>query len=78
MELAAARKKPQEWVKDISHLIPAKATVAVSKKKKVLVFSLATGYRHYVIPYVDEVMKAMAVKSKSFVYKDESYIIQND
>ncbi|NQZ59831.1 MAG: ThuA domain-containing protein [Lentisphaeraceae bacterium] len=69
MDLGAARKKPQEWIKDISQLIPVKATVAVSKKKKVLVFSLATGYRHYVIPYVDEVMKAMAVKTAAFDVK---------
>jgi uncharacterized protein len=69
--LSAAKKKapsripPAQWIKTIDAIIPAKATVK-APKKQVLVFSLATGYKHYVIPYVDEVLKSMASKTGAF------------
>lgn len=63
----SAQKKlpPKQWIKTIEEIIPAKATVK-AEKRKVLLFSLATGYKHYVIPYVDEVMTRMADKTGAF------------
>lgn len=62
-----AQKKlpPKQWIKTIEDIMPAKATVK-TEKRKVLLFSLATGYKHYVIPYVDEVMSRMASKTGAF------------
>jgi len=62
---AAKRLSPQEWIKNIEKIMPGKTSVKAAKRK-VLVFSLATGYKHYVIPYVNEVMKLMATKTGAF------------
>ena len=61
----APKLKPQQWIKTIDKFMPLEATVK-APKRKVLVFSLATGYKHYVIPYVDEVFKRMAEKTQAF------------
>ncbi|MCM8529934.1 MAG: ThuA domain-containing protein [Lentisphaeraceae bacterium] len=66
LNLTAQKKlPPKEWIKTIEDIMPSETTVKADKRK-VLLFSLATGYKHYVIPYVDEVMKSMATKTGAF------------
>jgi uncharacterized protein len=54
-----------EWTAKIHELAPAKATVAAARRK-VLVFSLFTGFKHDVIPHVDRVLKILGEKSGAF------------
>jgi type 1 glutamine amidotransferase len=49
-----------EWKARIKTLAPAKPRVAPKAPRKVLVFSLATGYCHAVIPHVQAVMDTLA------------------
>lgn len=49
-----------EWKAKIESLAPAKPRVAPEAPRKVLVFSLATGYCHAVIPHVQAVMDVLA------------------
>lgn len=51
-----------EWSATVMKNAPAKATVE-APKRKVLVFSLRTGYDHKVMPYVDRVFKILGEKS---------------
>ena len=55
-----------EWVQKIEKLAPAKADVQPKKHHKVLVFSLFTGYDHWVVPHVNAVMKVLAGKTGAF------------
>jgi uncharacterized protein len=57
--------KYQKWLSSIEHHIPTETTVK-AEKKKVLLFSLATGFKHHVIPYVDVMMARMAEKTGAF------------
>jgi uncharacterized protein len=50
------------WTAEIEKLAPAKPTVA-APVRKVLVFSLFTGFDHKVIPHVDRVFETLAKKS---------------
>ena len=60
-------KPPTEkWVAKVTQLAPAKATVAPKAPRKVLVFSVATGYKHAVIPHVKEVLKVLSAKTGAF------------
>lgn len=45
--------------------MPTKVTVE-APKRKILLFSLATGYQHYVIPYVDEMIMLLAKRTQAF------------
>ncbi len=54
-----------QWRAKIKELAPAKPTVKASKRK-VLVFSLFTGYNHLVIPHVDCVFEVLGEKSGAF------------
>jgi type 1 glutamine amidotransferase len=56
----------EQWVAKVTQLAPAKATVAPKSKRKVLVFSVATGYQHACIPHVNEVLKVLGAKSGAF------------
>jgi len=56
----------EQWVAKVRALAPAKPTVTPKAKRKVLVFSVATGYQHAVIPHVDRVLKVLADKSGAF------------
>ncbi|MDF7826758.1 ThuA domain-containing protein [Pontiellaceae bacterium B12227] len=64
---AGAIKPPtEEWVARIESLAPGKPTAVPAKPRKVLVFSLATGFKHTVAPHVKEVAKVLAEKSGAF------------
>ena len=54
-----------EWTAKIEKLAPAKPTIEAAKRK-VLVFSLFTGFKHDVIPYVDRVFDVLGKKSGAF------------
>jgi len=54
-----------EWTARIQELAPAKPTVN-AVRRKVLVFSLFTGFKHDVIPYVDRVFEVLGRKSGAF------------
>ena len=54
-----------QWRAKIKELAPAEPTVEASKRK-VLVFSLFTGYNHLVIPHVDCVFEVIGEKSGAF------------
>ena len=56
----------KEWIAKIERLAPAQATVAPAKPRTVLLFSLTTGFQHYVRPYATEVIKALARKTGAF------------
>ena len=73
--LAAAEKLPYakdnivpptpEWCALVEKNAPAKPTVA-APKRKLLVFSLLTGYDHLVTPHVDRVFEILGRKSGAF------------
>lgn len=54
-----------QWRAKIKELAPAEQTIKASKRK-VLVFSLFTGYNHLVIPHVDCVFEVIGEKSGAF------------
>lgn len=59
-------KLDQAWKEKIHSLAPEKATFPVSKKKNILVFSLHTGFEHWVIPHTEEMIKIISDKSGAF------------
>jgi len=59
-------KITKEWREEIMELAPAKPTAAPKAKRKVLLFSLETGYKHWVNPHTAIMIKTLAEKSKAF------------
>lgn len=59
---------PTAWTEAVQQHAPTKATVPVPDgvTRRVLVFSLATGYQHTVAPYVDQVLQILGEKSGAF------------
>ncbi len=58
----------EEWGERIRQIAPEKPTVepAGQTPRKVLVFSLVTGFHHRVIPFVDKVIEVLGEKSGAF------------
>jgi uncharacterized protein len=54
------------WKSKIHQLAPEKASFPFSTKKKILVFSLHTGFDHWVIPHTEEMIKIISGKSRAF------------
>jgi type 1 glutamine amidotransferase len=54
-----------QWSAEVRQNAPAKPTVA-APKRKLLVFSLRTGYDHKVMPHVDRVFQILGEKSGAF------------
>ncbi|KOH42635.1 ThuA domain-containing protein [Sunxiuqinia dokdonensis] len=67
---AKAQLKPfacdDAWVKKVEQIAPEEAEVQPSKPRKVLVFSLFTGFDHWVIPHTNAVMKVLGEKTGAF------------
>jgi len=65
-----ARVKPfkvtPKWTARIEKLAPEKPTARPAKKHRALLFSLMTGYRHWVTPHTVEVVKVLGSKSGAF------------
>ena len=55
-----------DWVESIRDAAPAKPTIAVRRKRRAILFSMSTGYKHWVIPHTSAVIVALAEKSGSF------------
>ncbi|MBN2216201.1 MAG: ThuA domain-containing protein [Pirellulales bacterium] len=56
----------EAWIAQIEKLAPERPTAEPTAKRRVLLFSVATGYYHTVIPHVDAVIKTLAKKSGAF------------
>lgn len=54
------------WKAKIKSLAPEKPSFPTSKKKNILVFSLHTGFKHWVIPHAEEMVKIIGEKSEAF------------
>ena len=54
------------WKQKIYELAPKKASTPVTKKHKVLLFSLFTGFNHWVIPHADEVITILSDKTGAY------------
>lgn len=55
-----------EWLAKIEKIAPNEPTVKNVSKKKILVFSKATGFYHWTIPHNIEMLKILAKKTKIF------------
>jgi type 1 glutamine amidotransferase len=55
-----------KWVQKIEKLAPAKPEVQPIAARKILVFSLFTGFNHWVVPHTSEVIKVLGEKSGAF------------
>jgi uncharacterized protein len=56
----------EAWKKSIFSLAPDKPEVTTKKPRRVLLFSLYTGYQHWVIPHADEVISILGSKSGAY------------
>lgn len=54
------------WKQKIYQLAPDAATAPISKKHKVLLFSLFTGFDHWVIPHADAVINILSEKTGAY------------
>jgi len=54
------------WKEKIYQLAPAEASAEISRKHKVLLFSLHTGFKHWAIPHTDVVIQTLAKKTGAF------------
>ena len=54
------------WLAKVNSLAPAEPSVKNVEKKKILVFSQATGFYHWTIPHNIEMLKILAEKSGAF------------
>lgn len=55
------------WVQKIRTIAPTKSDFTPKKARKVLVFSLFTGYDHWVIPHTNAVLQVLSEKTGAFV-----------
>ena len=55
-----------EWLVKIENIAPSIARIPLAKKKKVLIFSLHTGYEHWTIPHTEAVIKMIGNKSNAY------------
>jgi len=55
-----------EWLVSIEKSAPSRTTIPTSTKKKVLVFSKATGFDHWTIPHNAEMLKILGKKTGAF------------
>lgn len=56
----------QAWKEKIEALAPSQSRFPSTSAKKILLFSLHTGFEHWVIPHTEEVFKILGSKSKQF------------
>jgi type 1 glutamine amidotransferase len=56
----------KEWLDKIEKLSPSQTTIKDVDKKKILVFSKATGYNHWTIPHNAEMLKIVGKKTDAF------------
>lgn len=56
----------EAWKQKIEAIAPSQTRFPSTSTKKILVFSLHTGFEHWVIPHTEEVFKILGSKSKAF------------
>ncbi|WP_027077561.1 ThuA domain-containing protein [Maribacter antarcticus] len=56
----------KEWLSKIERLAPSITTIKNMGKKKILVFSKATGFDHWAIPHNSEMLKIVGKKTNAF------------
>ncbi|WP_075351211.1 ThuA domain-containing protein [Algoriphagus marinus] len=56
----------ENWKGKIRSLAPEETSFDFKKKKKILVFSLHTGFNHWVIPHTEEMLKIISEKAEVF------------
>ncbi len=56
----------ETWLASLEKSAPSRPRIATKTKKKILVFSKATGYKHWTIPHNVEMLKILAKKSGAF------------
>ena len=56
----------EEWREKIKSLAPEETTFEFKEKKKILIFSLHTGFNHWVIPHTEEMLKLISEKAAAF------------
>jgi len=61
-----AIKLTDAWKSKIKKLAPAKATAKPAKDRKVLLFSLSPGYKHWAIPHTAAVVEILGEKTGAF------------
>lgn len=66
----------EQWKAKIQSLAPQKTRFPSNKKKHVLVFSLHTGFKHWVIPHTEEMIKIIGEKSGSFTLTGSKDILE--
>ena len=54
------------WKNKIKSMVDSQPTVKYKKQKKVLIFSLHTGYKHWTIPHTEAVMQIIAEHNTFF------------
>jgi hypothetical protein len=59
-------KIDKEWLAKIEQLAPSETTVKNMDKKKILIFSKATGFDHWAIPHNSEMLKIVGKKTNAF------------
>jgi type 1 glutamine amidotransferase len=59
-------KIDKEWLAKIERLAPSETTIKNVDKKKILVFSRATGFDHWTIPHNAEMLKILGKKTNAF------------
>ncbi|WP_373492963.1 ThuA domain-containing protein [Aquiflexum sp.] len=59
-------KLDDSWIEKIHALAPESPSFPITKKKNILVFSLHTGFNHWVIPHTEEMLKIISDKSGAF------------
>jgi type 1 glutamine amidotransferase len=57
---------PTEWRGRIESFAPEKSTVKPEAPRRILLFSLTTGFQHKVIPYTAEAVKVLGKKSGAY------------
>ncbi|SIT09812.1 Type 1 glutamine amidotransferase (GATase1) [Zobellia uliginosa] len=74
-------KITDEWLAQIEQMAPSETTVKDVSKKKILVFSKATGFDHWTIPHNAEMLKILGTKTNAFevhiAYDVESFDKKN-
>ncbi len=66
-------KLTEAWKSKITKLAPAEATAKPAKERKVLLFSLSPGFKHWVIPHTTAVVEILGKKSGAF-----KVVVSND
>jgi type 1 glutamine amidotransferase len=68
VELTAA------WMDKIRELAPELPTVKPAKVPRILVFTLSTGYQHWVVPHTTAIMEVLSQKTGAFVMEQSADI----